>query len=50
MTDTRTAVDNGSHMEKSVLRIFRGSRERRTYGGMLMFSDLVIFSNKAGSL
>ena len=50
MTDTNTAVDKGSHIENNVVMILRGSRERRMYCGMLMFRDLVIFSNKAGSL
>lgn len=50
MTETRTAVDKGSHEENSVVIIFLGSRERMIYGGMVMFRDLVIFSRRAGSL
>lgn len=50
MTETRTAVDKGSHMENKVDIRFLGSRERMTYGGIVMFKDFVIFSKRAGSL
>lgn len=50
MTDTRTAVDNGSHVENKAVIMFLGSRERMIYGGIVMFNDFVIFSRRAGSL
>ena len=50
MTDTKTAVERGNHAENKVVMMFLGSRERRIYGGILIFNDLVIFSNRTGSL
>jgi hypothetical protein len=50
MTDTRSAVESGSHAEKRAVRMARGSRERAICDGRLMFSDFVIFSVIAGSL
>jgi hypothetical protein len=50
MTDTKRAVDSGSHDEKSVVRIARGSRDLATWRGRLIFNDLVIFSVMVGSL
>ena len=50
MTDTSTAVDKGSHKEKTVVRIARGSRERSTWVGTFKARDFVIFSVTVGSL
>jgi hypothetical protein len=50
ITDTRTAVERGSQVEKMALRIFLGSRERNTWAGIVIERDLVIFPNNTESL
>lgn len=50
MTETSKAVDKGSHALKTAVRMARGSLERVTCGGKVMFRDLVIFSVMAASL
>jgi hypothetical protein len=43
-------VERGSQEENKVVRIARGSLDRKTCGGNVRFKDLVIFSVKAASL
>jgi len=50
MTETRSAVDSGSHAANKAVRIARGSLDRVICGGRLILSDFVIFSVKTGSL
>lgn len=50
MTETRSAVDSGSHAENKAVKIARGSLDLVTCSGRLMLSDFTIFSVNAGSL
>lgn len=50
ITDTRSAVDNGSQALKSVVRMALGSLDRVMCAGSVIFNDFVIFSVMAGSL
>ena len=50
MTETRTAVDKGSHDWKTAVKRALGSRDRRMCAGTERLSALVIFCRSSGSL